>query len=210
MKVFGAGLGRTGTMSLRVALESLGLGPCHHMEVVLEDMSGQVPLWVDALDGRPDWAAIYAGCQSAVDWPTASFYRELHAAFPDARFILTHRDADTWAESFSETIYRGIAGRDQAPPPARAWLDMCARAIARAGIPEGLSLQELAAAFTAHNEAVKAALPPEQLLVYQVREGWEPLCKFLGVQMPDEPFPRRNDRAEFWELVEGGSGVTQN
>lgn len=208
MMVFGAGLGRTGTMSLRVALESLGLGPCHHMEVVIDDMPRQVPLWVDALDGCPDWTAIYAGCQSAVDWPTASFYPELHAAFPDARFILTHRDPDTWAESFTETIYRGIAGRDQAPAPTRAWLDMCARAIARAGIPEGLDAPQLADAFTAHNEAVRAALPPEQVLVYQVREGWEPLCEFLGIPAPDEPFPRRNDRAEFWQLVEGG-GITQ-
>lgn len=209
MNVFGAGVGRTGTMSLRVALETLGLGPCHHMEVVLDDMTGQVPLWVDALNGQPDWAAIYAGFNAAVDWPTASFYRELHTAFPDARFILTHRDADTWAESFSETIYRGIAGRDEAPPPVHAWLDMAADAIARAGFPLGLDRRQLAAAFTAHNEAVIAALPAEQLLVYQVREGWGPLCNFLGVPTPDEPFPRRNDRAAFWQLMENGGATNQ-
>lgn len=209
MKVFGAGVGRTGTMSLRVALEALGLGPCHHMEVVLNDMPGQVPLWVDALNGQPDWTAIYAGCNAAVDWPTASFYRELHTAFPDAHFILTQRDPDTWAESFSETIYRSLAGRDEAPAPVRAWLDMVVDVIARAGFPMGLDRQQLAAAFTAHNQAVMAALPKEKLLIYQVKEGWAPLCDFLGVLPPETPFPRRNDRAEFWQLVESGSGIAQ-
>ncbi|MEQ8689375.1 MAG: sulfotransferase, partial [Pseudomonadales bacterium] len=150
-----------------------------------------------------------AGFNAAVDWPTASFYRELHEAFPDARFVLTYRDPDTWAESFSDTIYHSIAGRAAAPPQARDWLDMAADVIARAGFPMGLDRQQLAAAFTAHNDAVKAALPSEQLLVFQVKEGWSPLCDFLGVPTPEQPFPRRNDRAEFWQLVKGDSGVTE-
>lgn len=203
MQVIGAGVGRTGTMSLRVALQMLGLGPCHHMEVVIDDKEKHTPLWVDALAGKPDWDAIYAGHASAVDWPTASFYGELAEVYPEAKFVLTHRDPKTWVESFSETIYLGIGGRAEAPPVVREWLDMCADCIARAGFPMGLSSDELEAAFKAHNAAVKATIPAERLLEFQVKEGWQPLCDYLGVPVPAEPFPRRNDRAEFWELVKG-------
>jgi hypothetical protein len=205
MYVIGAGLGRTGTLTLRTALDILGFGPCHHMQVVLENPSHHVPLWSAALDGQPDWDAIYAGQKSAVDWPTASFYRELHAAYPEARFILTHRDPATWADSFEETIYTAMAGRDQAPREVQPWLDMCIRVIERAGLPLGLDKHELAARFVAHNEAVKAAIPASQLLQFEVRDGWGPLCEFLGVLEPAEAFPRTNDRAMFWELVNSGT-----
>jgi hypothetical protein len=191
-------------MSLRVALQMLGLGPCHHMHHVIQNMPEQVPLWVAALEGRPDWEAIYAGQQSAVDWPTASFYRELHAAYPQARFILTHRNPETWVESFSETIFTALAGRAEAPEEVHPWMDMCLGVIARAGFEQGMDASALTAAFHAHNEAVRSAIPAAQLLEYQVKEGWEPLCAFLGVDVPDEDFPRTNDRAQFWELVNGG------
>ena len=204
VKVIGAGVGRTGTLSLRRAIEQLGLGPCHHMEAVIDDQPRNVPLWNAALNGNPDWAEIYAGMHSAVDWPTASFYRELHAAFPEAKFVLTHRDPNSWADSFSETIYTALAGRDQAPSAAQPWIDMCTHTVERAGFPLGLHKSELAERFVAHNEAVKAAIPAQQLLVFQVKEGWGPLCEFLNVAAPAEEFPRSNDRAEFWELVDGG------
>ncbi|HOB63478.1 MAG TPA: sulfotransferase, partial [Candidatus Competibacteraceae bacterium] len=116
MHVIGAGVGRTGTYSLKLALNQLGLGPCHHMEEVLHNMAVQVPLWTAALEGRPDWQAIYHGYSSTVDWPTACFFRELHAAYPTAKFVLTHRSPESWADSFGETIYKLMAGRDQAPP----------------------------------------------------------------------------------------------
>ena len=204
MRVIGAGVGRTGTLSLRQAIETLGLGPCHHMEVVLDDQARNVPLWNAALDGNPDWSEIYRHMHSAVDWPTASFYRELHAAFPAAKFVLTHRDPDTWADSFSETIYTALAGREEAPSAARSWIDMCIRTVERAGFPLGLDKSELAVRFNAHNEAVKQTIPAAQLLVFEVKEGWGPLCEFLDLPAPDEAFPRSNDRAEFWELVDGG------
>jgi hypothetical protein len=203
MQVIGAGVGRTGTYSLKLAINRLGLGPCHHMEAVMQDMPMQVPLWSAALAGRADWGAVYSGFGSAVDWPTASFFHELASAYPSAKFILTHRDPQTWADSFGETIYVAIAGRDQAPSDKKAWLDMAYGVIAKAGFPEGLSRDQLIEGFIAHNEAVKAAIPADRLLVYQVKEGWEPLCAFLGTQAPDEPFPRTNDRAEFWELLKG-------
>ncbi len=203
MNVIGTGVGRTGTYSLKLALNQLGLGPCHHMEEVLHNMPVQVPLWATALDGSPDWQEIYGGYESTVDWPTACFFRELLEAYPDARFVLTHRSPESWADSFGSTIYRLIAGRDEAPPEMKAWLDMASGVIARTGFPDGLSREGLMQAFMAHNEAVKRAIPADRLLVYQVKEGWEPLCAFLGVPVPDTPFPRSNDRAEFWDRVAG-------
>jgi hypothetical protein len=203
MHVIGAGVGRTGTYSLKLAVNQLGLGPCHHMEAVLLGIAAQVPLWNDVLNGRPDWQAVYRGFASAVDWPTACFFRELSAAFPSARFVLTTRDPDKWADSFAATIYKLIGDRDQAPPDKKAWLDMAAGVIARTGFPAGLNQEELASAYVAHNEAVKAAVPASRLLVYQVKDGWGPLCQFLGVPEPAEPFPRTNHRAEFWDRVTG-------
>ncbi|MCB1907535.1 MAG: hypothetical protein KDH15_09220 [Rhodocyclaceae bacterium] len=203
MKVIGIGVGRTGTYSLKLAIERLGLGPSHHMEAVLHDMAVQVPLWRAALDGRPDWARIYEGFPSAVDWPTAGFFRELVAAFPAARFVLTHRDPATWTDSFAATIYKLLAERDNAPPEMRDWLQMAHDVVARTGFPGGLDREALTKAFVAHNEAVRQAIPADRLLVYQVRDGWAPLCAFLGVPVPDEPFPRSNDRAEFWDRVTG-------
>ena len=203
LHVIGAGVGRTGTFSLKHALNRLGFGPCHHMEAVMQNMPAQVPLWSAATAGRADWGAIYAGFGSAVDWPTAAFFRDLVNAYPSAKFILTHRNPETWADSFGETIHTAIAGRHQAPPDKRAWLEMAYGVIAKTGFPEGLSRDQLIAQFNAHNEAAKATIPAERLLVYQVKEGWGPLCEFLGADVPEEPFPRTNDRAEFWELIKG-------
>lgn len=203
LKVIGAGVGRTGTYSLKLALNQLQFGPCHHMEEVLLNMPAQVPLWAAAARGRPDWRAIYAGYESAVDWPTAAFFRELRAAYPAAKFILTHRSPESWAESFSETIYKLLDGRQNAPPEMQDWLDMGDAVISKTGFPAGLDASGLAKAFTAHLEAVKSAIPADQLLVYQVKDGWEPLCRFLDVPVPAAPFPRTNDRSEFWDRVSG-------
>jgi len=203
MHVIGAGVGRTGTYSLKLAINRLGLGPCHHMEAVIQNMPAQVPLWQAALEGRADWNAIYAGFSSAVDWPTARFFRELAAAYPSAKFILTHRAPEDWADSFCETIYKAMAMRGQAPPERRAWLEMAYGVVAGSGFPEGLDRDVIIRAFIAHNDAVKASIPARQLLVYQVTEGWEPLCTFLGTPIPDEVFPRTNSRLEFWERVRG-------
>jgi hypothetical protein len=203
LKVIGAGVGRTGTYSLKLALEKLGFAPCHHMEEVIKDMPRHVPLWSAAAKGKPDWAEIYRGYVSAVDWPTAGFFRELNKAYPSAKFVLTHRSPESWVESFSATIYKLLAGADQAPPQMKDWLAMGKAVIDKTGFPAGLDAKGLTEAFNAHIAAVKAAIPANRLLVYQVKEGWEPLCAFLGVAVPDEPFPRTNDRGEFWDRVSG-------
>ena len=204
LKAIGAGIGRTGTMSLKLALEQLGFGPCHHMIEVLTNMPAQLPPWQDAVAGRPDWAKIYQGYHSAVDWPTARFYRELHAAYPDARFILGYRSPQSWAESFSNTIYMALSDISKAPEEQHDWLRMVTEVLKQNGIPPGLDVAGLEKAFAAHVDAVKAAIPAEKLLVFQARDGWEPLCGFLGVPVPDGPYPKTNDRAEFWEHMKEG------
>jgi hypothetical protein len=203
MQIFGAGVGRTGTYSLKLAINQLGLGPCHHMDEVLHNMSAQVPLWSAAVGEHADWSQIYDGFNSAVDWPTAGFFRELIEAYPSAKFVLTQRDPERWADSFGATIYKLLAGKDQGPPEMKSWLDMAERVIAKTGFPAGLNHDGLVSAFVAHNEAVKATIPADQLFVYQVKEGWGPLCSFLNLPEPAEAFPRTNDRAEFWDRVTG-------
>jgi hypothetical protein len=201
LKVVGAGVGRTGTYSLKLALNQLGFGPCYHMEEIILDMPNKLPHWQAIVAGDPDFETVYDGYRAAVDWPTASYYRELHAAYPEAKFILTHRSPENWVESFSETIYKLISNAGDAPEPMRPWLETTSAVIAKAGFRLGLDRDQLQAAFARHNADVEAAIPAEQLLVYQVKEGWEPLCDFLGVLLPDGPFPRTNDRSEFWDKV---------
>jgi len=199
--VFGVGVGRTGTYSLKRALNQLGLGPCHHMEEVFQDMAVQVPTWSAAARDSADWRSIYAGYRSAVDWPTASFFRELAREFPSARFILTERDPEVWVDSFCATIYKGLACKGMAPPDMHGWLDMTNEVIAKSGFPAGLERDELVSAFEAHNESVKDTIPADRLLEYSITDSWGPLCEFLGVPVPDRPFPFTNDREEFWIRV---------
>jgi len=203
LQVIGTGVGRTGTYSLKLAINQLEFGPCHHMEEVLLNMPVQVPLWSAALNGQADWKTIYNGYRSTVDWPTAGFFHELLGAYPSAKFVLTHRDPESWADSFGATIYKLVADRDQAPPEMKEWLEMAVGVITKTGFPEGLTRDDLIEAFIAHNDAVKNTIPAGQLLVYEVKDGWEPLCEFLGKPVPSEPFPRTNDRAEFWDRVTG-------
>lgn len=205
LKIIGAGVGRTGTYSLKLAINQLGLGPCHHMEEVLINMPTQLPLWQAAAAGNADWKAAYEGYPSAVDWPTAGFYRELHAEYPSAKFILTHRSPENWVQSFSATIYKLVSEPDAVPEQMRPWLEMATAIISKTGFPLGLDADGLAAAFQAHTAAVISAIPESQLLLFQVKDGWAPLCAFLGVPAPDGPFPRTNDRSEFWDRVSGAA-----
>ncbi len=208
LKVIGLGLGRTGTYSLKTALEQLELGPCHHMERVAQNMPVQLPLWNELLKNPTNFEAAYEGMQSAVDWPTAAFYQELYQHYPNAKFILTHRSKESWAESFGSTIYKLLSDRANAPAPIQEWLQMVVKVIEKTGFSMGLDYEGLAERYEAHNNAVRNLIPAEQLLVYQVKEGWEPLCKFLNVEAPTTDFPRTNNREEFWDLVKGATEPT--
>jgi len=171
------------------------------MEEVLINAPTQIPLWTAATQGNQDWTSIYEGYESAVDWPTARFFRELSQTYPQAKFILTDRSPQTWAQSFGETIYKLVAGADQAPDEMQPWLEMGKAVISQTGFPPGLDEAGLTAAFTAHCDAVKVAIPASRLLVFQVKQRWEPLCAFLGLPVPDMEFPRTNDQTEFWDMV---------
>ena len=182
LSVVSAGFGRTGTMSLMLALEQLGFGPCHHMDEVVANGATQVPLWNDAVGGAPDFEAIYAGYASAVDWPTAAFWRELADAYPQARFVLSSRSPDSWVRSFSETILTVLQDRDHWPPPAREWLEMVTRVVIDRSLNGATDAAGLLAAFEAHEAAVKETIPPDRLLVPRAGDGWGPLCAFLEVR----------------------------
>ena len=202
MKAISLGVGRTGTNSLRLALNQLGLGPCHHMYEVFAALNSQAALWQAAANGNPDWGAIYDGFNSAVDWPTAAFAEEIYATYPNAKYILSTRSTESWVASFTATIYKSLAITNKRPPELDTWHAMAVQVIAKTGFPFGLSDDELASRFDAHNAMVKDLIPADQLLVFEAADGWEPLCAHLGVPVPDGPYPRSNNRVEFWEKVQ--------
>lgn len=209
LKIIGAGFGRTGTLSLKAALEELGFGPCYHMVEVFghpEDFAR----WEAAARREPiDWNDLFEGYQATVDWPACAFYEEIIKAYPDAKVLLTVRDPERWYESVSSTIYqmRRLATRSPMLFFVMGIFFSNGRRIGRlvnAIVWEGTfgghfeDRQHAIAVFNQHIENVKKRVLPDKLLVYDVKEGWEPLCSFLGVEMPpDKPFPHLNDRASF-------------
>jgi hypothetical protein len=210
LQVISAGFGRTGTMSLKLALEQLGFGPCHHMDEVLAHGETQVPLWRAAADGAPDFPAIYAGYRSAVDWPTAAFWGELAVAYPDAKFILSSRSPESWVKSFSETILAVLMNQENWPPPAVEWLNMVTRVVIDRSLGGVTDPDGLIEVFRAHEAAVKAAIPASRLLVHQAQDGWGPLCAHLGVPIPQTPYPRTNSKDEFFELMKNADGMSSD
>lgn len=198
LKVIGAGFGRTGTASLKVALETLMGGPCYHMSEVL-GKPGQVDLWLDVAAGKPDWNAIFDGYVATVDFPASNYWHELAAFYPDARIILSTRDADRWFASTQETIFSEAIGSLHA---GTKWGRMLTATI---DAYVGGDLQDrdaVIAAYEAHNEAVQKAFGEDRLLVFEASQGWAPLCRFLGVDEPDQPYPHINSRAEFQAVIE--------
>ncbi len=212
MKVIGAGLPRTGTLSQKAALEMLGFGPCYHMVNVLADLPTS-QLWAGAIDGDQDWGRIFGEHQSTVDWPGSNFYRELADAYPEAKVVLSVRDPQAWEKSVRDTVWDVIYGdstmthiskaRMNVDPDWRAFVELLAKLWAPHGtFTEGrLEPGQLAAALTRFQYQVERDIPEERLLVWNVIEGWEPLCEFLGVDVPDAPFPRLNDSKMFVDRV---------
>jgi hypothetical protein len=214
LEVIGAGFGRTGTMSLKVALETLGFGPCYHMSEVFANPE-HVELWEAAARGEPVyWGELFRGYRSTVDWPGAAFYEELMERYPDAKVILTVRDPERWYESARSTIFNI---QDVASSPifslgslfvprmrhmrraARMAGDLTRQSVFDVEFEDRRHAIE---AFIQWNEKVEERVPSEKLLVYEVKEGWEPLCDFLGVEAPkDEPFPHLNDADSFRKMI---------
>jgi hypothetical protein len=198
LKVIGAGFGRTGTLSFKAALEELGFGPCYHMLEVRKHETHSRD-WHHAVDHEDtDWQQLLSGYQSAVDWPACYFWRQLIDAFPDAKVILTVRDADRWYDSISQTILPALQ-----EPPTNPDRHAMGQAVIMNGTFAG-RLDDRAYAteiFTRHIAAVQASVPPEKLLTYEVAEGWGPLAEFLSVPVPKSEFPRVNSTAEFRVMV---------
>jgi hypothetical protein len=220
IELIGAGLPRTGTLTQKEALEILGLGPCYHWIDILADLDSQVPLWDGALGGSVEPAAILDGYRSTVDWPGGYFYRQLLDASPDAKVLLSVRDPERWEPSFRETIVDMCYGeslirllssaRAHVDPRWRRYLEFVNRMFwsEQGTFPRGHSPSAMIDAFVAHNEEVKRVVPADRLLVWEVTDGWEPLCEFLGVDVPAEPLPHANDRATFLDRVVGGAITT--
>jgi hypothetical protein len=204
LKIIGAGLGRTATFSLKFALEHLGFGPCYHMTEVLAAGRRNVPLWLAAVEGRPDWEAIFDGFGSTTDYPACTYWRELAAYYPSAKVVLTVRDPDSWFDSVSETIFSGQMRDSLAGTPVEAMMNGAIFAAFEGRVKDRAFMTDW---FSRRNQQVIDALPPERLLVFSPKEGWNPLCDFLGVPVPSRPFPRVNSRDELTHASNEQGGV---
>lgn len=206
LSVIGSGLGRTGTKSLKEGLEQLGFGPCHHMHEVLEHPE-QVAHWQEiANGGTPDWNEVFSGYRSQVDWPGAHFWRELAEVFPEAKVVHTVRPEEAWWASFSVSIAKLMRTYKELPLPPHAtdMLDAWGQFAGKETFQDRLDDRDIAlAAYRLRTQQVREVLPPERLLIFDVAQGWEPLCHFLDVPTPSTPFPHHNLRADFWEVLGG-------
>ncbi len=199
MRVIGSGFGRTGTLSLKRALEELGFAPCYHMEEVIR-RPAHVRAWQDHADGRAvDWPRLFAGFDAAVDFPASIVYRELMETFPEAKVVHTVRDSARWYDSTYETIYQAQSlfprwARTVVPPVGR--FARMTESVIWDGLFDGRFEDRDAAIarYESWTAEVIDTVPADRLLVFEVAQGWEPLCEFLGVLQPGGPFPHVNDR----------------
>ena len=219
MKIIGAGLPRTATTTQMFALEELGQCPCYHMRDLLADLEAGLPLWEAVAAGKPEWDRIFQGAVSTVDWPSARYYRELMAYYPEALVLLSVRPAEDWVRSMRQTVWGIFHGdtvlhhlceaRRDLDPLWKRYMDLMRTMSwdegtgALAG--ETYSDEGLAAAMERWNEEVKQTVPADRLLVWDPSEGWAPLCAFLELPVPSESLPRLNDTASFREGIIGGA-----
>ena len=212
MKLIGAGLPRTATLTQRASLEILGLGPCYHMQNVFADMS-QVGRWRDVLDGRIRVTDILDGYPAMVDWPGSYYYQELMQAYPEAKVLLSVRDGMSWARSMQRTIWglfyddtliRHVSDARMTLDPVWAtFIEMMKEMWRRTELLDGeaTTLEFMASAMERFNAEVRATVPEDRLLEWSPADGWEPLCAFLDRPVPDEPLPHINDSAQFVDQI---------
>lgn len=198
LTVIGAGLGRTGTASLKVALEQLGIGRCYHMGELMANPA-EAPLWVRAAEGKPDWEQLLGDCGATVDYPGCAFWRELADYYPAAKVLLSVRDANQWFESTQATIFSPqVTSLSDDGFMSEFFQKVVYRDFA-GGIHDREFMIDL---FERHSEEIRRAIPKDRLLIYEVKQGWAPLCDFLGLPVPDMPFPRVNTREETKQIIE--------
>ncbi len=197
LNIIGAGLGRTGTHSLQLALQEILGGPCYHMVEVIADPEVRVRQWMDALDGNADWDAIMDGYVACVDWPAAAFWRELADRYPDAPVLLSTRSStDAWFTSFNDTILQ-VMLRDAPNGDS----PMVMRMMEERFTPDWRDPEACKAAYERHNAEVRATIPAERLIDYQPGAGWEPICARLGLPVPASPFPHVNTTDDFRAML---------
>ncbi|HXS27352.1 MAG TPA: sulfotransferase [Steroidobacteraceae bacterium] len=194
LDVIGAGLGRTGTTSLALALELLGFVRCHHMtKVIFHPETARD--WERAAEGEPvDWESILAGYRATTDWPACHFYRTFAALYPRAKVILTVRDPQSWFRSTQATIFSEEHLKEVERRPMAGILSKMIEPMFDGRMHDR---DHMIAVYERHNAEVRRTIAPERLLVYDVKDSWEPLCRFLGVPVPSEPFPRANTTHDF-------------
>src|SRR5438128_2409285 len=197
LQVVGAGLGRTGTHSLQLALQQLLGGRCYHMIEVF-GRPDDIPVWHRAVNGdMPDWNALLAEYNATVDWPACSFWREILAENPGAMVLLSSRDTDGWWTSVSNTIFN-IADLDMpVGDAAAAQKAMALDMLTKTFTPNWQDETEAKRAYERHNADVRASVPAEQLIDYRPGDGWDPICEKLGLPVPSDPFPHVNTTDEF-------------
>ena len=198
LRIIGAGFGRTGTLSLKTALETLGFAKCYHMVEVMENPE-HTALWRAAWQGEEPWDALFADYQAAVDWPAAAFWPRLMQHYPDAKIILSVRGAADWYKSASATIFRSMReGLRSADPRRRERLVMAKEIIIDGTFGGDLDDRANAiAVYEANIARVYREVPAQRLVVFDPAEGWQPLCEALGVPVPQTPYPRVNTTNEF-------------
>ena len=214
MKLIGAGLPRTATMTQKIALEMLGLAPCYHMANVMGGLDN-VPRWLEAFLGNSDWDDIFGDYQATVDWPGAFFYKDLMEAYPDAKVLLSVRGGESWERSMGDTIWGLFYGDMIIHDLSEAWgrvdprwanyITLCKSMWEKSGLLagefEGIGTGQMAKAMERYNEEVKCSVPAERLLVWSPADGWAPLCEFLEVPVPDAPLPHVNDTKGFGDKI---------
>jgi hypothetical protein len=211
LDVVGTGLGRTGTRTLKEALQILGFGPSYHMVDLIQDRS-RLRYWNAAQDGGPvDWEALFRGYRSVVDYPGCLYWRTLLREYPDAKVVHTTRDPEAWYESARATIY----SVSNAPRPDATPEQLAHSAYVKRAIWEGMfggrfeDRDHAIRCFREHDRAIQAEVPAERRIVFTVSEGWGPLCAFLGVPTPTVPFPLLNTRDEFLGRIEARAQPTK-
>jgi len=199
IQVVGAGVGRTGTHSLKVALEQLLGGPCYHMIEVF-GRPDDIPVWHAAVKGdMPNWNDFLTDYRAAVDWPACAFWREILAENPDAVVLLSSRDADGWWTSANNTIFQVVAHATD--PAMRAQMDMATDMLSMRFTTNWKDEKEAKLAFERHNADVRASVPADRLIDWHPGDGWEPICAALGLPVPSEPFPHLNSTEEFRAMI---------
>ncbi len=214
IKVFGSGLGRTGTHSLKLALEELGFGKCYHMVELFQHPEGLKYFEQAERGGKVDWDKLFEGYHSAVDYPVARYYKQLLTYYPDAKIVHTIRDAESWYRSASETIFWAskpsllrilkLAMRLPFSPEVRNRLPVMkfnGKLLDSEFGKDLMNKEKVIERFNKHNEEVIKLIPKERMLIFDPKSGWDPLCRFLNVPVPAVPFPKSNTKEDFLQRV---------